>query len=223
MVCLWLIAGGLSLADLTLRVAADLRGRGWLGVAGFVVLYVCADVAMVPGAMLTVAAGFIYGAWRGLAIASPASLIAATIAFLLARSVMRQRIRRWLERSSHVEAVRASIADHSLIVILLLRLSPLVPFNVVNYALGLTEISLARYVAVSFVGMVPGTWFYAYIGSLAPTLIAGRGEVTGPARLVGLGIGLLATAMAMFIVGRAARRRVAEAHSTPGGDDAVAE
>lgn len=218
-----LIARSLPLADLALSVAADLRDRGWVGVVGFVVLYVCADVLMVPGALLTVAAGFTYGAWAGMAISSPASVLAASIAFLLARSALRERIRRWLESTPHFEAVRASIAENSLVVILLLRLSPLVPFNVINYALGLTEITLGRYVAASFVGMLPGTWLYAYVGSLAPTMVAGNTEVPGTARIVGLAIGLMASIAAVYIVGRAAQRRLAQQSLTPACEDAASD
>lgn len=210
-----LVLGGLlisrerSLAEMTLRIAADLRGRGLAGLLGFAALYVCADLLMVPGALLTVAAGFTFGLWTGMALALPAGVIAATIAFLFARGALRERIRHWLERSPHFDAVRGAIAENSLVVIVLLRLSPFVPFNVVNYALGLTEISLSRYVVASFVGMIPGTWLYAYAGSLAPALVAGGSEMPGASRIVGLAIGLIASVAAVVIVGRAARRRLA--------------
>lgn len=199
----------LPLAALTLRVAADLRGHGLTGVMTFVTLYVCAEIVMVPGALLTMAAGFVYGVWGGVALAVPASVCAAGIGFLLARTALRERIRARLERSAHLDAIRAAVADHSLAVVVLLRLSPVVPFNVANYAMGLTDVSLSRFLLASFIGMIPSACVYAYMGSVAPALLSGAIETSHTSQLALAMVGAITAFAAVFIIGRAARERLA--------------
>lgn len=154
------------------------------------------------------AAGFAYGPIRGLLVASPASVLAATTAFLLGRTVLRGWIQRKIARSPKVRAIDRAVERNSFRLILLLRLSPVIPFNMLNYALGLSKASLGRYVIASLIGMLPGTWLYVYLGSLATTA-AGLGEASragGRERLVLTAIGLAATVAAIIFVTRAARR-----------------
>jgi uncharacterized membrane protein YdjX (TVP38/TMEM64 family) len=189
-------------------LADRLRGAGPKGVLLFVAVYIAAEVALVPGSLLRMAAGFAYGPIRGLLVASPASVLAATTAFLLGRTVLRDWIQRKIASSPKARAIDAAVERNSFKLILLLRLSPVIPFNMLNYALGLSNASLGRYVIASFVGMLPGTWLYVYLGSLATTA-AGLGEASragGRERLVLTGIALAATVAAIIFVTRAARR-----------------
>lgn len=203
-----LVLRSLSLGALALRLASDLRGHGWRGVVGFVMLFVCAEVAMVPGALLTMAAGYIYGPWWGVAVASPASLVAATVSFMLARTVLRARIRARFTGSRHFDAVRSAIADHSLKVVVLLRLSPLTPFNVANYAFGLSDVSLSHYVVASFVGLLPVSIFYAAVGSFAPSIVSAGAALSLTTRLVMLLVGVATGAAAVYVVVKSARDRL---------------
>lgn len=161
-----------------------------------------------PGSLLTMAAGFAYGPTRGLLVASPASVLAATTAFVLGRTILRDWIRRKIARSPKARAIDRAVERNSFKLIVLLRLSPVIPFNMLNYALGLSNANLGRYVIASFVGMLPGTWLYVYLGSLATTA-AGLGEAShagGRERLILTIVGLAATIVAVIFVTRAARR-----------------
>lgn len=196
----------------TIALAERIRGVGPAGVLIFLAVYVVAEIALVPGSLLTMAAGFAYGPIGGLLVASPASVLAATASFLLGRTVLRAWIQKKIARSPKSRAIDRAIGRNSFKLILLLRLSPVVPFNVLNYVLGLSDANLARYLAASFIGMLPGTWLYVYLGSLATTA-AGLTDASrsgGPARLALTIAGLLATAIAVFFVTSAARRALDE-------------
>jgi uncharacterized membrane protein YdjX (TVP38/TMEM64 family) len=203
-----LLAGSrLPAADWAVAIASRIRGAGASGVLLFTAAYVLATVALLPGSLLTLVAGFAYGPVGGLLVTSPASVLAATVAFLLGRTAFRGRVQRRLAGSPRARALNRAIGRDSFKLILLLRLSPVVPFNLLNYALGASEASVGRYVAASFIGMLPGTWMYVYLGSLATTAAAltdaGRG---GGAGRIALSVGgLVATVAAVAIVTRSAR------------------
>lgn len=185
-----------------------MRGHGSAGVALFVVAYAAGVVALLPGSLFTLAAGFAYGPIGGLLVASPASVLGATAAFLLGRTVLRGWARKQISQSSKAGALDRVIGDDSFKLILLLRLSPAIPFNVLNYALGLSSASVGRYVGASFIGMLPGTWMYAYLGSLATTAagLADASRGGGTARLTLTIAGLVATVIVIILVTRAARK-----------------
>ena len=131
-----------------------LREPGWEGVAIACAAYLLLAAAMLPAWPLTLAIGSIYGTWGGLLIASPAGVAAATAVFLLGRSVLRDRAQRRIARSDRLVAISRAISERgSWVVLLLLRLSPIVPFNVLNYALSVTDVPLRVYVAATAVGM----------------------------------------------------------------------
>ena len=141
-------------------------------------------------------------------IASPASVAGATCAFLLGRTVLRGWAQRQVERSPRVRAIDAAVEREGFKLVLLLRLSPIFPFNLLNYALSLTRLTLGQYVLASAIGMLPGTALYVYLGSLAPAAAelssASRGgSATRTALYV---VGLLATVAVVVIATRAARR-----------------
>ena len=198
----------LPIAEWTTSLAERARQTGSTGVVLFVAAYVVSTVALLPGSILTLAAGFAYGPLWGLAIASPASVLAATCAFMLGRSVLRGWAERQVARSPRARALDAAVERDGFKFVLLLRLSPLFPFNVLNYALSLTRVSLGRYVLASAIGMLPGTALYVYLGSLAPAAAelssaASEGGTTRSALYV---VGLLATAAVVIFATRAARR-----------------
>jgi uncharacterized membrane protein YdjX (TVP38/TMEM64 family) len=198
----------LPVREWTVALADRLRGAGAKGVLIFVAVYVVAEVALIPGSLLTMAAGFAYGPTGGILVASPASVLAATAAFLLGRTVLRSWIRKKTAAAPTLRAIDRAIGRNSFKLILLLRLSPLIPFNVLNYALGLSDANLGRYVVASLVGMLPGTFLYVYLGSLATTAagLADAGRSGGPQRLILTISGLVATVVVVVLVTRAARR-----------------
>lgn len=209
---LGVLAWRLPVSHWIVWLADQLRGMGAMGVALFIVVYVLAEVALLPGSLFTLAAGFAYGPVGGLLVASPASVLAATVAFVLGRTGLRGWVKTWITRYPAAHALDTAIGRNSFKLIFLLRLSPVIPFNILNYALGLSDAKVGRYVVASFIGMLPGTWMYVYLGSLATTAAeltdAGRGA--GPQRLALTIIGLLATVIVVVLVTRAARRALDE-------------
>lgn len=198
----------LPVADWVTTLAGRARNTGALGVVLFFAAYVVSTVAFLPGSILTLAAGFAFGPLWGLAIASPASVAGATCAFLLGRTLLRDWAAARVGESPRLRAIDAAVEREAFKIVLLLRLSPLFPFNVLNYALSLSKVRVGTYVLASFLGMLPGAALYVYLGSLAPaaaelTSAAGRGGTT---RTVFYVAGLVATIAAAVIGTRAARR-----------------
>ncbi|OFW15415.1 MAG: hypothetical protein A3F70_05025 [Acidobacteria bacterium RIFCSPLOWO2_12_FULL_67_14] len=198
-------------AEPAIRLAQAARGSGSTGVVLFVVAYVVSTVAMLPGSVLTLAAGFAYGPLWGVAVASPASVAGATAAFLLGRTLLRGWAERRIRASTQARAIDSAVEREGFKLVLLLRLSPLIPFDVLNYVLSLSRIRLGTYVLASFVGMLPGTVLYVYLGSLAATAaeIRSPGTDGGPARIVLYIGGLVATVAGVVVATRAARRALA--------------
>ena len=201
----------LPVADWTTRLAVHARGTGATGVVIFIAAYILSTIAVLPGAILTLAAGFAYGPLWGLAIASPASVAGATCAFLLGRTFLRGWAERTVGNSPRMRAVDAAVSREGFKLVMLLRLSPLFPFSVLNYALSLTSVSLGQYVLASAIGMLPGTALYVYLGSLAPAAaeISSAGHGGGATRIVLYATGLIATVAVVIIGTRAARRAIA--------------
>lgn len=219
------IGGGIAVASLVVDVAlmlpvtqwasqlvAWMRDAGAVGVLGYAVVYMGAAVLLLPGSALTAAAGLVYGPWHGLVLVSPVSVAAAVVAFVLGRTTARGWIRKRTDTEPRFRAIDRAIGRHGLKLVILLRLSPLFPFSVMNYALGLTSVSLRHYVVGSFVGMLPGTFLYVYIGSLVGDLTALSQHQAGAetAQQVVSLLGLLATITVTVYVTRLARRALAE-------------
>lgn len=211
----------LPLEDWLVAAAEWIRTAGALGVATYVGLYVAAAVSLAPGSLLTLTAGFAYGLPVGVLVASPASVLAATIAFLLGRTVARPWVERRLARNPRTEAVRRAVGRGGLRVVVLLRLSPLLPFNLLNYALGVTSVRLGDYVVGSFIGMLPATILFVYLGSLvtnAASLLSGA-ESEAAWRLPLWGVGALATLVVSWTLARHARAALNELLTETTGTD----
>lgn len=198
----------LPVAEWTTSLAERARRTGAMGVALFFVAYVVATVAFLPGSILTLAAGFAYGPLWGLAIVSPASVAGATAAFLMGRTLLRDWAVRKTRGSPQLRAIEQAVEREGFKLVLLLRLSPLIPFNVLNYALSLSNVRLGTYVVASAIGMLPATALYVYLGSLAPTAaqLSAAGKGGGSSRTLLYAAGLAATIAVVFIVTRSARR-----------------
>jgi uncharacterized membrane protein YdjX (TVP38/TMEM64 family) len=198
----------LPVADWVTILAERARNTGALGVALFIAAYVVSTVAFLPGSILTLAAGFAYGPLWGVAIASPASVAGATCAFLLGRTLLREWAAARVGESARVRAIDAAVSHEGFKIVLLLRLSPIIPFNALNYALSLSKVKVRTYVLASFLGMLHGTAMWVYLGSLAPAAAelssaASGGGTTGTVLYI---TGLAATVAAAVIGARAARR-----------------
>lgn len=176
----------------------------------FIAVYVLACLLFVPGSLLTLGAGFLYGVVRGTVLVSVAATLGATAAFLTARYLVRESVERRVSRDRRFRAVDAAVGREGWKIVGLTRLSPVIPFNLLNYAFGVTRVSLRDYVLASWAGMLPGTLMYVYIGSLAGDLatLGGRRERT-PAEWAFYALGLAATLAVTWYVTRLARAALA--------------
>jgi uncharacterized membrane protein YdjX (TVP38/TMEM64 family) len=193
------------------ELVAWMRGAGASGVVVYALVYAAAAICLLPGSILMMGAGVAYGPLWGTLIASPVSALAATAAFIVGRTVARRRVAAWAARDPRFAAIDAAVATQGLKLVILVRLSPLVPFNVLNYALGLTRVRTRDYALGSLIGMLPVTFLYVYAGALAGDLaLASRGGGQ-PSRLLVSALGLAATLAVTVYVTRLAKRALAEA------------
>jgi uncharacterized membrane protein YdjX (TVP38/TMEM64 family) len=198
----------LDLRTLLPSIVRRIDGLGAWGPVLFVVLYVTATVLFMPAWILTLAAGAVFGLLKGAVTVSVAATLGATAAFLIGRYLARDLVARRLDGYPKFRAVDAAVGREGWKIVGLMRLSPVFPFNLLNYAFGLTRVPLGDYVLASWVGMLPGTILYVYLGSVAGSL-AGIGAARAervPAEWVFSGVGLLAAVAVTTYVTRLARR-----------------
>lgn len=185
---------------------------GALGAIAFIALYIIASVAFFPGSILTLGAGVIFGAvWGSLYVFIGATL-GATAAFLVGRYLARGWVARKIADNKKFAAIDQAVGREGLKIVLLTRLSPIFPFNLLNYAFGITGVSLKDYF-IGSVGMIPGTIMYVYIGSLAGNLamIGTEAQPTNPTLQWAIRIlGLIATVAVTVYVTRIARKALEE-------------
>jgi len=196
------------MADAVLDFSAWVQAAGAAGVVVFMAAYVLGSVVLVPGSVLTLAAGFVWGPVWGTAVVVPASLGGACLAFLVGRSALRPRLERRLARHPKLAAFDRGLGDGGLLVVVLLRLSPLVPFVAANYGLSSTRLAFRDFFVGSLVGMFPGTLAYVYAGSLVTELasVASRGISDNSAGRALFWIGLVATVALTVVLTRVARQ-----------------
>ncbi len=178
---------------------------GPAGVVIFIIAYALATVLFLPGWIFTVSAGLIYGIVAGTAIALTGAVIGASLAFLVARYLLRQNIEELTKKNPRFRAIDDAIGKNGWKIIGLLRLSPLIPFNLSNYFYGITAIPFWQYVLVSAVGMLPGTLLYAYLGAIGRAGVSGSAASHNKWQYVLLAIGLIATVAVTILVSRIAK------------------
>ena len=184
---------------------AWIRGLGPAAPFVFVLLYVIACVLFLPGSVLTLGAGAVFGVTRGIVTVWIAATLGAAAAFLVGRYLVRAWVARRIAASPKLQALDATVTREGWMIVLLMRLSPVVPFNLLNYAFGATRVSLRDYVLGSAVGMLPGTMVYVYLGSVAGELAAGSARARTPLEWAFYGVGLLATVAVTVYLTRVAR------------------
>ena len=176
----------------------------------FLALYVLATVCLVPGLILTLAAGAIFGLARGVALVSAGSVLGASAAFFIGRTFAREWTQQRIAAWPRFRALDGALGERGFWIVLLTRLSPLLPFNLLNYAYGVTAVRARDYVVASWLGMLPATVLYVYAGSAATNLaqaLSGRVR-TGRTGTVLWIVGLAATVAVTALVTRLARRQL---------------
>jgi uncharacterized membrane protein YdjX (TVP38/TMEM64 family) len=205
-----IVLGRRAAALLPALTEAVSRLGAW-GPVLYVVVYVIGAVLLIPGSVLTLAAGVLFGLVRGAALVFLAATLGATAAFLVARYVARGYVERRIGTGS-LAAVDRALARKGLRLVFLLRLTPVVPYSLLNYSLGLTGVSLRDFVLGS-AGMLPGTILYVYYGKVAGEVAALAGGQAVPRDATywaSIAVGLVATIAVTVMVTRTARRALRE-------------
>jgi len=216
----WLIVAAVAVAAVFLvrelplqdwlRTALEWVGRlGPWGPLLFILLYIVATVLFLPGSPLTLGAGALFGVVWGAVYVSIGSTLGATAAFLIGRYFARAAIARKIAGNARFTAIDRAVEAQGWKIVGLTRLSPVFPFALLDYAFGITRVKFSHFVLASWIGMMPGTLLYVYLGSLAQVATGARTRTTG--EWVLYGIGLLATLAVTLFVTRIARRALGTA------------
>jgi len=181
--------------------------QGIWGHVIFAMVYAVATVALAPGALLTLAAGVAFGL-QGFPTVVIGATIGAALAFLVGRYFARGWVERQIEKSRIFQAIDKAVEEDGWKIVGLMRLSPLVPFNLQNYFFGVTKVGFWPYVITTFFGIMPGALLYVWIGSLGATAGMSSGGEASLYKNIAYGVGLAATALVTIIVSRKARQKL---------------
>jgi len=196
--------------DWLVPVILRLARLGAWGPIAFIALYVIAAVTLAPAFFLTVAAGALFGVWKGSLIVFVGASLGASAVYGLAAPLAHSRWFDRVTRDPRVTAVRTAVRGEGVWVMFLLRLSPLVPYNLLNYALALSGVRYRDFV-IALVGMIPAIVMYAYYGKVVgdvAVLAAGVAPPRDFAYYALLAVGLVATVVATTLIARAARQAI---------------
>lgn len=186
-----------------------IRGLGpWQGAAAYIALYILCCVLFIPGTIPTLAAAILFGSiWKGFLCVSIGSTLGATAAFLLGRYLARGWVARKVGGNSKFKAIDEAVAREGWKIVGLVRLSPVFPFNLLNYSFGLTKVSLRDFLVASWIGMMPGTLMYVYVGSVIGDLARlGEPRTRTGAEWALYIVGLVVTILVTLYVTRLARQ-----------------
>lgn len=186
-----------------------IEGLGAFAPIVYVLLYVVTALFLIPGSLLTIGAAGIFSFWKAFAVVVVGANLAALVAFWLSRTYLRDRVVRWTEGNAKFAALDRAIGREGFKTVLLVRLSPVFPFTVLNYLLGLTNVRTSTYVLANLIGMLPGTFLYVYIGATTRHALSASGVELW--KLLLQIAGLLATVAVVVLVTRTARKALLQA------------
>lgn len=206
------VAQGFNLQEMLRRALIKINSFGPAGAIAYIALYIIATVAFLPGSIVTLGAGVVYGVGWGSLYVFIGATLGATAAFLIGRYLARNWVYKKIAGNEKFRAIDEAVGKEGFKIVLLTRLSPVFPFNLLNYAFGVTGVSLKDYL-LGFVGMIPGTIMYVYLGSLAGScaLIGTENQPKNYAVQWALRIiGFVATVAVTVFVTRIARKALEE-------------
>ena len=207
LVSLFAIISSLPLNSLSSALKDWIDSLGIWGPITLGLIYIIATIIFVPGTLLTLVAGAVFGLGLGFITVSIASTIGASLAFLIARYFARDKVASMAKDNRHFDAIDAAIEEGGWKVVGLLRLSPAIPFNVQNYLYGLTKVKFWEYVLTSWIAMMPGTFMYIYLGTVSGAALGGDREKS-PFEWVLMVVGLLATVAVTVYVTKLAKSKL---------------
>tara|TARA_B100000315_G_scaffold256133_1_gene301297 strand:- start:1761 stop:2498 length:738 start_codon:yes stop_codon:yes gene_type:complete len=204
---------GRQLGELLPRFAEWIDGLGFWGPAAFIAGYILTSIAFIPGAVMTLAAGAVFGLFKATIYVLIGATLGSAGAFLISRYLARKMVAAWISGNPGFAAIDRAVGAQGFKMVLLMRMSPVFPYNLLNYSLGLTTVRFTDYVLAS-IGMLPGTLLYAYCGVVAgdvARLAGGAAIDRSPAEYALWGFGLIAAIAVSTLVTRAARQSLREA------------
>eukprot|EP00892_Ulva_mutabilis_P007715 jgi/Ulvmu1/5315/UM022_0109.1 len=205
-------AASVSIANLLQSVLSQVDSAGPAGALVFIAAYAIASVLLVPASVLTLGAGALYGPVIGTLVVSAASTTGCTLAFLSSRYLIRPLAEERLNENKLFKALQKRIPERGPKLVLLLRLTPVVPFGLLNYMCGLTTVPLGQYVLASWAGMLPGTAAYVYLGSAGKETLAaaGAGDGMPPLQTAIYGLGALSVLLLTREISKIAQEAVGD-------------
>jgi len=208
----------LPLRQWFIELEGHVQSLGTLGPVAVVLAYVLCTVLLIPASIITLAAGTIFGLKTGFIVVVIGSNLGALCSFLLARTFLREKVAHWAQANARFRFLDEAIGRQGFKMVLLTRLSPIFPFILLNYFLGLTAVRTGAYVLANLFGMLPATFLFVYIGAAARDVIGGPTEASaGLYQQILKYVGLMATIAVVVIVTRMARRALREAEQTQEG------
>ena len=202
-----------GMADLLQHALAHVAAMGAAGRVLFVILYAAACVFFLPVSPLTLGAGALFGILPGFLLVWTGAALGSCASFLIGRHWLRSWVEKRLARYPMFIAIDAAVSRQGWRVVFLTRLTPLFPFNTLNYGYGLTRVRFKEYMGASILGMAPPTLMFVYLGAAAGEAVGGRSRTR--AELAFFAVGLLATVVVIAFVGREAKRALAEHTKLP--------
>ena len=203
---------GANLQELLRYALRWIKGLGVVGPLAYIALYIVATVAFLPGSIITLGAGAVFGVVLGSVYVFIGASLGATAAFLIGRYLARGWVYKKIQDNDKFRAIDEAVGKEGFKIVFLTRLSPVFPFNLLNYAFGVTGVSLKGYV-LGFIGMIPGTIMYVYLGSMIgscalidPKHLPTNVVVQWTMRI----IGFIATVAVTVLVTRIARKALEE-------------
>ncbi len=190
-----------------LKSALDsIAGLGAWGPVTFIVIYILATILFIPSSLLTLGSGAIFGVFWGSIYVSIGATIGASAAFLVGRYLVRGWVEKRIEGNNKFKAIDEAVAREGWKIVGLTRISPIFPFVLLNYAFGVTQVSFKDYFFPTWIGIIPGTILYVYVGSLASSLAPLREGHRTPVEWVLYAVGLIATVLVTLYLTHIARK-----------------
>ena len=200
------------------QLEGHVQSLGTLGPAIVVLAYVLCTVLLIPASIITLGAGTIFGLKTGFIVVVIGANLGALCSFLLARTFLREKVAHWAQANAKFGFLDEAIGRQGFKMVLLTRLSPIFPFILLNYFLGLTAVRTGAYVLANLFGMLPATFLFVYIGAAARDAIGGPTDTSADFyQQILKYVGLLATIAVVVMVTRMARRALREAEQSQEG------
>jgi uncharacterized membrane protein YdjX (TVP38/TMEM64 family) len=185
-----------------------IQHAGWLGWLLFIGLYAAACLLFIPASFLTLGAGAVYGFWGGTFLVLAGNGLGSLLSLLITRYLLRDWAKKYFDRHPRLRAVEDAVQHDGWRIVCLTRLSPVMPYSLINYSLGLTQISAFKFIAATEIGSIPSTCVYVYLGTLIGNLTKIGPDIRHhrPLEWVFQGVGLLFTIGVTIYITRLASR-----------------